>query len=439
MRFFGRTKEIASLREIRRMSKDNAQFTVVTGRRRIGKTSLVWKAYEDEPILYFFVARKAEGDLCEDYRLEIEEKLGIPTMGRAEHFADVFEFLMKLSTERPITLFIDEFQEFFRVNKSVYSDMQRIWDLYSTKARMNLVVCGSIYSMMTKIFKDRKEPLYNRQTRFMTVRPFTPAVLKEILKEYYPDHTSEDLLALYSFTGGVAKYVQLLVDSGATTKSAMLDHIIKADSIFLGEGKAILIEEFGKDYGVYFSILSAIARGKTSRSEIENVVGREIGGYLTKLENEYEVIAKKQPLFEKSSTKNVRYTIEDNFFTFWFRFIYKYSYMLEIENYESMKTIINRDYETFSGLMLERYFRRVLIERQAYTRIGGWWDRKGENEIDIVVENELNEEATFFEVKRKAVNIDIKMLKHKVQAFMRATGEFKGYKISYEGLSMDDM
>ena len=439
MRFFDRTKEIASLREIRRMSKDNAQFTVVTGRRRIGKTSLVWKAYEDEPILYFFVARKAEGDLCEDYRLEIEEKLGIPTMGRAEHFADVFEFLMKLSTERPITLFIDEFQEFFRVNKSVYSDMQRIWDLYSTKARMNLVVCGSIYSMMTKIFKDRKEPLYNRQTRFMTVRPFTPAVLKEILKEYYPDHTSEDLLALYSFTGGVAKYVQLLVDSGATTKSAMLDHIIKADSIFLGEGKAILIEEFGKDYGVYFSLLSAIARGKTSRSEIENVVGREIGGYLTKLENEYEVIAKKQPLFEKSSTKNVRYTIEDNFFTFWFRFIYKYSYMLEIENYESMKTIINRDYETFSGLMLERYFRRVLIERQAYTRIGGWWDRKGENEIDIVVENELNEEATFFEVKRKAVNIDIKMLKHKVQAFMRATGEFKGYKISYEGLSMDDM
>ena len=72
------------------MAQDNAQFTVVTGRRRIGKTSLVWKAYEDEPILYFFVARKAEGDLCEDYRLEIEHKLGVPTMGRAEHFTDVF-------------------------------------------------------------------------------------------------------------------------------------------------------------------------------------------------------------------------------------------------------------------------------------------------------------------------------------------------------------
>lgn len=439
MKFFDRSEEIASLHEIREIAKNNAQFTVVTGRRRIGKTSLVWKAYEDEPILYFFVARKAESDLCEDYQLEIENKLGIPTIGRAEHFTDIFEFIMKLSIDRPITLFIDEFQEFFRVNKSVYSDMQRIWDIYSNKAHINLIVCGSIYSMMTKIFKDKKEPLYNRQTRFMTVRPFTPSILKEILTEYNSDHTAEDLLALYSFTGGVAKYVQLLVDAGATTKEKMLNQIVKADSIFLGEGKAILIEEFGKDYGVYFSILSAIARGKTSRSEIESVVGREIGGYLTKLENEYEVIAKKQPLFEKSSTKNVRYTIEDNFFIFWFRFIYKYSYMLEIDNYESMKAIINRDYETFSGLMLERYFRRVLIERQAYTRIGGWWDRKSENEIDIVAENELNNEATFFEVKRKAANIDIEVLKQKAAAFLRATGEFKGYNISYKALSMENM
>lgn len=439
MRFFDRTEEIASLREIRAIAKNNAQFTVVTGRRRIGKTYLVWKAYEDEPILYFFVARKAESDLCEDYRLEIENKLGIPTMGRVEHFADVFEFLMKLSVERPVTLFIDEFQEFFRVNKSVYSDMQRIWDLYSQQARMNLIVCGSIYSMMSKIFKDKKEPLYNRQTRFMTVRSFRPTVLKEILAEYNPGYTAEDLLALYSFTGGVAKYVQLLVDAGATTKEKMLDQMVKADSIFLGEGKAILIEEFGKDYGIYFSILSAIARGKTSRSEIESVIGREIGGYLTKLENEYGIIAKKQPLFERSSTKNVRYMLEDNFFIFWFRFIYKYSYMLEIENYESLKTIINRDYETFSGLMLERYFRCVLIERQAYTRIGVWWDRKGENEIDIVAENELNDEAVFFEVKRKAANIDMEVLEQKVAVFLCATGEFKGYDISYKGLSMDDM
>lgn len=439
MRFFDRTDEITSLQEVLDQSKQSAQFTVITGRRRIGKTSLVWKAYENEPMLYFFVARKAESDLCADFIQEIQVKLGIPIMGNVVRFSEIFEFLMKLSIERPITMFIDEFQEFYKVNKSVYSDMQRVWDIYHTKAHINLIVCGSIFSMMGKIFKNKKEPLYNRQTRFMSIKPFTPLVLKEIISEYNPKYSAEDLLALYSFTGGVAKYVQLLIDNGATTKEKMVNHIIKADSVFIGEGKAILIEEFGKDYGIYFSILSAIARGKTSRSEIESIVGKEIGGYLTKLEKEYELISKKQPIFEKSANKNVRYFIEDNFFTFWFRFIYKYNYMLEIGNYDAMKAIINRDYEIFSGLMLERYFKQLLIESKKFTRIGSWWDRKGENEIDIVAENELTNEASFIEIKRKAEKYDPNLLKEKVISFTRATGKFTNYSTKQVGLSMADM
>ena len=439
MKFVNRTEEIANLKEILHLSKTNAQFTVVTGRRRIGKTSLVWEAYKEETILYFFVARKTENDLCNDYLTEIESKLNIPIIGKVERFSEIFEYLMKLSIERPITLFIDEFQEFFKVNKSVYSDMQRIWDMYHTKAHINLIVCGSIFSMMTKIFKDKKEPLYNRQTRFMSVKPFATSVLKQILSEYNPNYTAEDLLALCAFTGGVAKYVQLLINAGATSKAEMINQIVKSDSIFLGEGKAILIEEFGKDYGIYFSILSAIASGKTSRSEIEHVIGKEIGGYLTKLEKEYEVITKKQPIFEKTSTKNVRYTIEDNFFTFWFRFIHKYNYMLEIENYDSLKAIINRDYETFSGLMLERYFKRMLIESKEYTRIGSWWDRKGENEIDIVAENELNNEVVFFEIKRNKDNFNANLLNEKVKTFTRATGKYGDYTIKQRLLSLNDL
>lgn len=439
MKFFDRTTEIASLKETLERSRDVAQFTVVTGRRRIGKTSLVLKAYEQESFLYFFVGRKAESELCESWVAEIESKLGIPVLGHPDHFSEIFEFLMKLSCTQPITLFIDEFQEFLRVNKSVFSDMQRIWDLYQTQAHINLLVCGSIHSLMSKIFRDKKEPLYGRQTQFMHVRPFTPSVLKEILATYNPQYTSEDLLALYAFTGGVAKYVQLLVDSDGTTKRKMLDRIVKADSVFLGEGKAVLIEEFGKDYGIYFSILSAIARGCNTRAAIEQSIGREVGGYLSKLEDDYGIISKKQPLFEKTATKNVRYAIEDNFFMFWFRFIHKYNYILEIEGYDNVKTIIERDYATFSGIMLERYFRNMLIEQHCCTRIGSWWDRKGENEIDLIAENELEDTATFYEVKRKAANIDLDVLKSKAEVFLHATGKFPEYAISYSGLSMEDM
>lgn len=427
------------MKETREQARKVARFTVLTGRRRIGKTTLIREAHQDEPFVYFFVARKAEGDLCEAYIEEVNEKLGIPTLGSSRKFSDIFRYLMQLSETRSFTLVIDEFQDFFRVNKSVFSEMQDIWDEYEKTSKVNLVVCGSIYSLMQKIFKDKKEPLYGRNTAELRLKPFRPSVLKEIMADAKPDYSNEDLLALFTFTGGVAKYVNLLVDAGALDKDSMIRHIVSPNSTFLNEGKNNLIEEFGKDYGTYFSILSCIARGKNTRSEIEDMIGREVGGYLTNLENDYELIAKRQPLFEKSSTKNVRYELGDVFYSFWFRFIFKYGYIIEIENYGKLQEIIERDYNTFSGLMLERYFHRVAMESGEFTRIGRWWDRKGENEIDMIVEDELSDRATFYEIKRQRDEISIGTLKQKAEAMLRATGAFKGYEIRYEGLSMEDM
>jgi AAA+ ATPase superfamily predicted ATPase len=113
--------------------------------------------------------------------------------------------------------------------------------------------------------------------------------------------------------------------------------------------------------------------------------------------------------------------------------------MLEIENYDSLKTIITRDYETFSGLMLERYFKRILIESREYTRIGSWWDRKGENEIDILAEDELEKKIEFIEVKRQEKNFDEAVLRAKSELFFKAVGTFKSYEFIYRGLSIDDM
>ena len=439
MKFYDREQEIAFLRETREQAKTVARFTVLTGRRRIGKTTLIREAYKDEPYVYFFVARKAESDLCEVYLEEIGEKLSIPTLGSSRKFSDIFRFLLELSVNRSFTLIIDEFQDFFRVNKSVFSEMQDIWDKYEKTCKINLVVCGSIYSLMQKIFKDEKEPLYGRNTAELRLKPFQPSVMKQIMADAKPGYSSEDLLAMFTFTGGVAKYVNQLVDAGALDKDAMIRHIISPNSTFLNEGKNNLIEEFGKDYGTYFSILSCIARGKNTRSEIEDVIGKEVGGYLTNLENEYELIAKRQPLFEQSSNKNVRYELGDVFYSFWFRFIFKYSYIIEIENYAKLQEIIQRDYNTFSGLMLERWFHRVAMENGEFTRIGRWWDRKGENEIDMICEDELADKAVFYEIKRQTDEINIGLLKQKAEVMLRASGAFKNYDSGYEGLSMKDM
>lgn len=439
MKFFDRKDEIATLRKIRDNSALTAQFTVLTGRRRIGKTSLVLKAYADKPMLYFFVGRKAESLLCEEFRQEVEEKLNIRLGGTPSDFAELFGYLMELSKTLNFTLFIDEFQNFERVNPSTFSDMQKIWDINHQSSKMNLVVCGSVYSMMTKIFRDHKEPLYNRQNRFMTIHAFQPSVLKEIMAEYHPGYSNEDLLAMYAFTGGVAKYIQLLVDDHALTLDRMIDSMVSSDSVFINEGRSILVEEFGKDYDTYFSILSAIASGKTRRSEIETAINRQVSGYMTRLEDDYGIIAKELPIGAKPLSKNATYKIRDNFFTFWFRFIFKYNHIIEIGAYGQLRALIKRDYVTFSGNMLERYFRAKAIESKQYTLIGRWWDKKGEHEIDMITANELDNKATVYEIKRNRKNISMKVLAEKADRMLTTVHELNGYDVATTGLDMQDM
>jgi AAA+ ATPase superfamily predicted ATPase len=439
MKFFNREKEVEHLLRICKQSSEHAQFTVVTGRRRIGKTRLLLQATEGLPTLYFFVSRKAEPYLCQDFQQEISDKLNISMPGTVTDFGKLFQFLMQLSVDRAFHLIIDEFQEFFNINPSIYSDIQRCWDLNREQSRMNLFVCGSVQSMMHKIFKDYKAPLFGRATNFMQVRPFRVSALKEILSANNPAYTSEDLLAFYAFTGGVAKYVQLLAENNALTFNKILDFMIREDSPFITDGKNMLIEEFGKDYAIYFTVLSAIARGENTRGKIEACTGKEVGGYLTRLEKDYSLIAKNIPIFAKVETKNVRYTVEDNFLTFWFRFIYKYEHVIEISQYELLKQIIERDYTTYSGRILEKYFRERLIEQGGFTEIGGFWDKTGENEIDIVAVNELEKVALIAEVKRNEKHIRYNTLKNKAETMINKTGRLQNYAITYKGFSMADM
>ncbi len=441
MRFFDRETEFEKLRDIEALSREVAQFTIITGRRRIGKTELVKKFYENKAMLYFFVARKAEADLCDIFIDEIRTKLNIPMMdGQGMSFATIFKFIMELSQTQHITLFIDEFQDFYRVNPSIYSDMQNIWDSYKNKAHINLIVAGSINTLMNKIFKDKKEPLFGRQTNTMHIRPFRPSVLKEILSEHCPGYKKADLLALYTLTGGVAKYVELLVDRKKYTERKMLEMFFERDSYFLPEGKNMLVDEFGKDYGIYFSILTLVAQGRNTRSELESALNiKELSGYLKNLTEEYGLISKMQPIYEKSTNKNVHYTINDQFLKFWFRFVYKYTHIIEAGGNERLKAIAERDFATVSGKTLESYFKEVLKETGQYTRIGYWHDRKGENEIDIIAEDEVDYNIEFIEVKRQSKNFDEKILKAKAEAFIKAIGSFEDYNIKYRGLSIEDM
>lgn len=436
MKFYDRIKELKELRNIQDSTKEHAQMTVLVGRRRIGKTKLLFRATSEKATLYFFVARKAEALLCRDFIDEITTVLHIPIYGQPSTVKDIFHLLMEYSKGHSFNLIIDEFQEFYTINPSVYSDIQNLWDRYKDESHLCLFLSGSIYSLMHRIFEGAHEPLFGRATNRIVLQPFSTMTLKEILRDNHPDFTPEDLLALYTFTGGVPKYIELLIDNKAFTRNKMIDFICRENSLFLSEGKNLLIEEFGKDYTVYFSIMACIAAGFTGRTAIESYLRKEIGGYLTRLENDFNLIKKHTPVFSKKESRNVKYILEDKFLRFWFRFIYKYSRFLETGAYSQLKDIILRDYPTFSGTALEDYFRRQFCETGNYTEIGSWWNRKGEDEIDLVAIDEINKQAVIAEIKRNRKNIRMELLHQKALALQK---KLQGYDIIYKGLDMEDM
>lgn len=436
MKFYNRTAELEILGRTLEQSKSSSCFTVMVGRRRIGKTSLLLESVKGQKYIYFFVSRKSETLLCEQFQKDATDALGLQIYGTITRFKDLFEQLLIFATKEHYTLIIDEFQEFDSVNSSIFSDIQNLWDQYKDKTMINFIASGSIYSMMMKIFENRKEPLFGRLTSKITLQPFAVSVIKEILNDYNPNYKSEDLLCLYVLTGGIPKYIDLLMETGAITKGKILDMVTRPDSPFIGEGKELLISEFGKEYGTYFSILQLIASGKTTQSELDSIIEKNTGAYLVNLEKEYSLITKNKPMFSKPESRKARWSLNDNYLRFWFRFIYPNQSLIEMGKYDLLREFIDKNYEQYSGFTLEKYFRAKMAEEERITAIGSYWDSKGKNGIDLIALNDLDKTAIVAEVKRNPKKIDIALLQAKADSIKK---ELAKYKVELRGLSINDM
>lgn len=440
MKFYDREEELKELKRVQQQAfEEHSRMTVLTGRRRIGKTSLGQLVMQNTKSVYLFVARKDEALLCQEFIEQIRLSLGdIPT--GLKEFKDVFKMLMMLGQNQKFTLFIDEFQEFRHINKSVFSDMQNLWDQYRRQTHVNLILSGSVYTMMEKIFKDSKEPLFGRADLEIRLKPFRTDVMKQIMADAKPDYSNDDLLTLYAITGGVPKYIELFINNGCTDLDSMVSFMTRPDSQFIDEGRNLLIQEFGKNYGTYFSILSLIANGELTQKDIQAKMEdkKSIGGQLKILEEDYLLITKKRPIKAKEGSQTVKFELKDNFLRFWFRYFEKYRSLIEIGNYQMLRTLIHKDFPIFSGFALERWFREKMMESQRYINLGGWWqsDAENPNEIDIVT-IDIEERVHAYEVKRQAKKYNPNLLQQKVEVMRNKI--FKGQTIGYGCLSLEDM
>ncbi len=434
MRFYNRKNEIKELQTIFRQTSEQAKMIVLTGRRRIGKTLLSLEFAKKHRNIYFFVSKKDEHLLCEEFLIEIKKEFNVPVIGDITKFKDIIALLLELSQKQAFTLIIDEFQEFYSINPAVYSEIQHLWDLNKSKSQLNLILIGSVYSLINHIFQNAKEPLFGRADRIIYLNPFSIPTIHEILSDY-KNQDIKTLFDFYVFTGGCPKYMDMLISNQAINFTRILDFILNEHSPFISEGKNLLIEEFGRDYAAYFTILELISAGKTSRPEIESLLEITIGGYLERLEKDYFIISKHKPINAKPGARIQKYKINDNFIKFWFRFINKNHSAIEIGNFAYVKNIIKRDYQTYCGPLLEKYFTELIANTNKYNKIGSYWEKGNQNEIDIVAINDLKKEILIAEVKLNKKNININGLKNKSQQLLKS---YPGYKVNWQGLSLED-
>lgn len=440
MKFYNRKSELAELQRIQNLSfNDHSRMTVVTGRRRIGKTSLIMKSVEGLPTVYLFVGRKSEATLCTEFIPIIAQSLDVFVPNEIKTFRTLFQYLMELAAHKPFNLIIDEFQEFYNINDSIYSDIQNTWDMLRKRTRMNLIVSGSIYTPMQKIFQQSKEPLFGRADNIIKLSAFDLTTLKEIMHDYRPQYSNDELLALYTFTGGVPKYVELLCDNRMLSIDEMISFIVRENSPFTDEGKNLLIEEFGKNHAVYFSILSAISGGINTQSEIEAALGgKSIGGQLKRLLEDYNIIVRQRPILAKEGSQTIRYEIHDNFLRFWFNYFDRHRSLIEIKNFIGLQTIVKSDYPTYSEKLLERYFKQQFAESFQYKAIESWWESKGnQNEIDIVALKLGKKQAIVAEVKRQKKNFKPQILAAKAEHLKQKI--LPQYHLETVCLSLEDM
>lgn len=443
MKFYNRKKEIEELRRIQTHAFDSrSHMTVVTGRRRIGKTSLALHATQGmHPTVYLFVSRKNEAALCEEFAGLVSTALNCYVPPEIKTFKSLFQLLMELAKTRKFNLIIDEFQEFFNINPSVFSDMQNIWDSYRNNTHVNLLLMGSVYSMMHKIFESYHEPLFGRSDAIIRLSGFGTETMKEIMHDFRPGYTNEELLAFYCVTGGVPKYIELLCEDTDLTINGIINFIVRENSLFINEGRTLLIEEFGKDYGLYFSVLNCIASGINTQGAIENTLGGvTVAGHLKRLIEDYSLIKRVRPIMSKPRSQNVQYEITDNFLKFWFNYFDRNQTLVELNNFEHLRKIIMSDFTTFSGHALEKWFRLKMMESHEYSDIGSWWERKKgneANEIDIVGIKTDGKTALVAEVKRQRRNYDHKLFMGKVERIKSCL--LMKYEVETKLLTLDDM
>jgi len=387
--FIDRKKELTFLEQ--KWKEPKAQMIVLWGKRRIGKTELAKQFIKDKSHVYFLAESTHEKEQLKRFSLAVGEFFKEPLLLTRgfDSWEESFRYIKE--KKKRFVLVIDEFPYLIQSNSAIPSLFQKAWDEYLSQSMIYILLLGSSVAMMETEVLGYKAPLYGRRTGQWKIQamPFTD------VKEFRQTASFEDQIMHYSVCGGTPAYWLWFSDKRNFYQN-LKNHVLRKGEPLYEEVLFILREEL-REPRYYFSLLQAIAQGKRRLSEIVNATGIQqptSNKYLGVL-SDLDIVEREVPVTEDNPIKSKKglYRIKDEFFQFWFRFIFPRRAELEMDNVDKVNERIKREISDYISFVYEKVAREIVMNNSglffSFERLGRWWDRH--NEIDIVgVSREFN-------------------------------------------------
>lgn len=412
--FIGRERELDALNKLYKSNK--FEFAVIYGRRRVGKTALINEFIGDKKAIYFMGVESNAKQNLENFSKSIMEfASGIEMESSFLSFQAALEYVFKLAENERIILAIDEYPYVARSSKSLASTLQLLIDKYKDTSKLMLILCGSSMSYMEDHVLAYKAPLYGRRTAQMKLLPFD---FEETCR-YFKNLADEDKALIYGVAGGTPQYL-LQMDDKLSVEDNIKNTYLNPIS-FLYEEPTNLLKQEVREPAIYTAIITAIATGSSRMSEISSKVGEDTNvctNYIKNLMN-LGIVQKETPYGEKASRKSV-YSIEDNMFRFWYRFVLDNNSIIARGAADLVYKRIEPQLSDYMGKVFEEICKQYLWKQLLsgncpveFNSLGRWWGNdpkeKSQTEIDIMGEQDKNT-ALFAECKWTNEKVDLGVL-----------------------------
>ncbi|EHL10926.1 hypothetical protein HMPREF9624_01073 [Oribacterium asaccharolyticum ACB7] len=418
--FIGREKELSYLDEFYR--KPGIGLTVIYGRRRIGKSTLIAEFVKDKKVIFYTATKVGKERNLELFSKQVANIFfeGIGDISFRTNEA-VFDFIAKNMAEDKLLLVIDELPYWAEKDEALLSVLQKYIDTIWKGKNLKIILCGSALSFMENKVLSEKSPLFGRRDSQIKLEAFDYLDSAK----FVPEYSYEDKAICYGITGGVAKYLSM-IDPTKNIDDNIINLFFRTNGYMYDEARNLLTQEFS-DITLVNNIIEQIASGSNTINVIANKIGEKEPTILYSIEKLITVglVEKKKCITEEKNKKKTQYVLKDYMFKFWYKFIPRAVSVIEMgqgELYYSkvVKSLIH----SFMGQVFEDMCKYYTLKQGIkgdfdcfITTVGSWWGTEtisnddGEKvvqsaDIDVVALSEIEKKAVIGECKFKNEKVD---------------------------------